>query len=1440
MRSTFAGLVVAVVLAHAAKANAQNPPVTVSVDALTSRKPISPLIYGVHFAGTADLLDMNATLNRLGGDGVGRYNYLKDIDNRGGNFFFLSFPYPYAGGPLTVGGLGDNFITKTKAGGAEPYLSMPMVGYVATTDVPRSVQFDFPISTCGAQTANDVDPMDPHPDAGNGCVAGGPGVGLCSPDHPLLPPLPALCDPISLGTKNVAAGGAFQQGWMQHVKDTFGPGASTGLRYWGLDNEPSLWHNVYWDVHYTPADTDEMRTKMIDYAARIKTVDPSALVLGPEEWGWDGFFYSGKDQQAIGQGTCGFDFALNPCPDRVAHEGKEYVAYLLDQMRQADAAALRRSLDFFTLHFYPQAGEFSQDTDVQNPGVEGLRNRSTRGLWDPNYINESYINDKVRLIPRMKDWVTYYPGTKIGLTEYDWGADGHISGATAEADLLGIFGREGLDMALKWNLPDPGSPVRNAFKMYRNYDGLKSTFGETSVSASVPNPDNLAAFAAQRSNGTLTIMVVNKITGTTPTTINLANFTPTGTAQVWQLTAANNITQLANIVFAGNSFTVPALPGRSITLFLVSGSSAAANALGIDHDVTVGGMVSDRFTWQDGNGQPRVAVLAHNDGQTGPGGTRGGELREFRYEAGGATRVVSASGTGASGFGYVVSHPNDPVNRCLGGDSSNFGHFITGTFSRVFEGSHHAIFRFQQNYPRLCATDATPPAPINLPVTIDWVFSTGHDNPLWAVTYDMNGIPVNKLEDDARGPYGELLFDGAASEGAHSQITGVGWGDRYKFASTTNPVTYNSAWTWNTPNTVPYVKLWTTAVSATMGTVQTQTIVQQDAGGYFGTDRWNTTSAGGNACAADGEFGGALAHLMPCSYNWPYQSINYSMGEAGGGDNDIGTNNTRLAWGTNFGFLGQSQYHTHGSSYWGGPLPDTTAPGWPRKSYSTYVVLGRHSDSPVEAQVTQVETVQNLTLTATIGSVVTTGPAGVNRVDTITYAPAGYNPVYGALTWNASGNLLDANIAVGSGTLKKPLLIIRNYTAALPTVKLGGVTLAADVDYFPSLRAAASELWITLNRDLSGPTNHLELVGAGGGTTTANLAITKTDGQTTAMPGQIVTYTIVVTNSGPDPVMWATVTDNLPASLTGAAWTCAPAGGGSCGAGASGNINDTVNLPMGATVTYTLTGTVSANPVTLTNTATITAPGGVTDPNLSNNSATDTDALLCFGEGVIVPDGRSTSSTLAGATTAWFGAVLRLGSSYSLEFTNTTGTTPPGTLTVYAGDDGCGNGASTAVTRDTTGLDPQTSTGMVRVSFRATSGDPHFRAKLFNSSVTTVPFSFRWSDTTMFSPAWSTNGTFDTFYSFQNTTNGTVTGTLTLLDTAGATLATFNNLVVPVGQTLSTNTSSLSVTRNRTGTAKFTHDGPPGAVLATAAIANFTISPAYVQPVKFQAARESR
>jgi hypothetical protein len=309
----------------------------------------------------------------------------------------------------------------------------------------------------------------------------------------------------------------------------------------------------------------ELRDRFIEYAARVRAIDPNALIAGPEEWGWSGYFYSGYDQQ------WGSKNGWSNLPDRAANGGVDYLPWVLDQLHRHDQGTGQKSIDIFTVHYYPQSGEYSTNVTT---AMQQRRNRSTRSLWDPNYRDESWIDDQVRLIPRLKQWVNqYYPGLQTGITEYNWGAENHINGATAQADIFGIFGREALDVATRWTTPDTGTPAFKAIQMYRNYDGAKSTFGDTSVAASVAHPDNLSAFAALRSNdGALTVMVVNKVSAAAPVAVALNNFSHRGIASVWQLTSANQIVHPADVSFSGTTLT-SSVPAQSITLFVLPPSS---------------------------------------------------------------------------------------------------------------------------------------------------------------------------------------------------------------------------------------------------------------------------------------------------------------------------------------------------------------------------------------------------------------------------------------------------------------------------------------------------------------------------------------------------------------------------------------------------------------------------------------------------------------------------------------------------------------------------------------------------------------------------------------------------------------------------------------------------------------------------------------------------
>ena len=519
--------------------------VTISVDASADRHPISPLIYGVAYGDAFTLADLNSPLNRQGGNPTTRYNWQVNADNRASDYFFESIQYN-----ATPGGHGDDFIAASKAAGAQAMLTIPMLGWVAKVGPGGETLSSFSIAKYGPQT--DHDPF--NVDFGNGILTNGLNVTGNDPND-----------------ADVPADSIFQMNWTQHLIATWGTSASGGLRYYLLDNEPSIWFAIHRDVHPVGPKMDEIRDKTIDYATRIKALDPSALVLGPEEWGWSGYFYSGFDQQYGSLNGFGF------LPDRAEHGGVDYLPYYLAQMQSASASAGKRLLDFFSVHFYPQSGEFSDDVSAS---MQLLRNRSTRSLWDPAYTDESWIADQVQLVPRMKSWVsTYYPNTPTALTEYNWGAEGHINGATAQADILGILGREGIDLATRWTTPDPSTPTYNAMKIYRNYDGSHSAFGQTNVRVTVPNPDQVSAFAAVRTpDGALTLMVVDKeLSGSRVLSIGLSGFSGNGPVQAWQLTATNTITRLADLSISANTIAAT-VPAQSITLFVVRPVAATGAA----------------------------------------------------------------------------------------------------------------------------------------------------------------------------------------------------------------------------------------------------------------------------------------------------------------------------------------------------------------------------------------------------------------------------------------------------------------------------------------------------------------------------------------------------------------------------------------------------------------------------------------------------------------------------------------------------------------------------------------------------------------------------------------------------------------------------------------------------------------------------------------------
>jgi hypothetical protein len=525
---------------------ATNGPMNITVNVQSNRHAISDLIYGVAFASSNQLKELNAPLNRSGGNPESRYNWALNAHNRAFDFYFESI----GDSPATAGAAGDDHVQASRNGGAEPMLTIPMLDWMPKLGAGRAKLASYATNKYGRQTDQDFTYF---PIAGNGISI--------TNNTPIT-----WNDP---NDANFLTNSLHQQGWLQHLTNRWGRSTNGGVRYYCMDNEHSIWHSTHRDVHPVGASMREVRDKFFDYAAKVKAVDPNARVAAPEEWGWSGFLYSGYDQQWSGKNN---DYNPAHFPDRGTNGGWDYLPWFLDQARQRATNTGQRLLDIFSVHFYPQGGEFLGDT---SPAMQARRNRSTRALWDTNYTDETWINAKVQLIPRLKQWVaTYYPGLQTGITEYNWGAENHMNGATAQADILGIFGREGLDLATRWTTPATSTPTYKAMKLFRNYDDNKSAFGDTSVSATTLNADLVSAFAAQRSSdGSLTLIMINKTNAVSPVVLDIRNFSPSGMAQRWVL-ETNAITRRSDVTLTTNVFNV-ILPPQSVSLWVFPPTAAS-------------------------------------------------------------------------------------------------------------------------------------------------------------------------------------------------------------------------------------------------------------------------------------------------------------------------------------------------------------------------------------------------------------------------------------------------------------------------------------------------------------------------------------------------------------------------------------------------------------------------------------------------------------------------------------------------------------------------------------------------------------------------------------------------------------------------------------------------------------------------------------------------
>ena len=355
----------------------------------------------------------------------------------------------------------------------------------------------------------------------------------------------------------------------------------------------------------------------------------------------------------------------------------------------------------------------------------------------------------------------------------------------------------------------------------------------------------------------------------------------------------------------------------------------------------------------------------------------------------------------------------------------------------------------------------------------------------------------------------------------------------------------------------------------------------------------------------------------------------------------------------------------------------------------------------------------NLSITKTDGlaSVYRGGPVGYSIVVTNngTYTVTGtvvdtLPATVTGMTWTcATAAPSFCGAASGAGNINTTVTLAAGASATYTLIN--GTLSAAASGNLVNTATVAVPAWLTDSVPANNTATDTDTINLN-----ANLGITKTDGLANINSGSPVTYTIVVSNAGPDASVGSIVTDTVPASITGVTWTCGAAtGGATCGAasGSGNSINTTANLPSASSVTYTVSGTLSpAATGTLSNTATVLTPAsGVSDPTdlartgAGNNSATDTTIINA------VPDLRIAKTHSGNFTVGVNGTYTLTASNAGSAATSGTITVVdnlPAGLTIAAIPTGTGWNCSTTVV----GSNTATCTSATVIAAGATSPNP--------------------------------------------------------------------------------------------------------------------------------------
>ena len=510
---------------------------------------IHPGIYGINALANAKgpyLAADSAMLgsDRMGGNRMTGYNWESNFSSAGSDWQNSSDSWMTQNPVATATGIGGavgSFVDRNISLGRQPIVQLQMAGYVAADG-------------SGAVTAVQA-----------------------APSSRWKTVVFAKGSPFTL-TPSVTDSVVYMDEEVNWLVSRFGRADQGGVPYYQLDNEPALWTSTHSRIHPQALSMKELLDNGEALSKAVKAVDPSAKVIGSESFG------------AMEMWSCGYSSQNSwvNCADWNTYKAKYgwAVSAYLGEMKIRSEAAGKRLIDVLGIHWYPEDKGDARinDGSVTNGGTAKdieARLQAPRSLWDTAYLENSWItgmtgNKPVAILGRtLKAIDTAWAGTRLAVTEYNYGGEHHWSGALAQADVLGVFGKLDLEAA---NLHTTFSgPIAAAFRLYRNFDGKGNGFGDTYVAADNPDSTVFSTYASldSKNSNLLHIVAINKSATAKPITLAL-------NGKVWQsavaygFSADSVIAKLADptgVTAAGFDYVLPA---TSATHFVVSTDAQVA------------------------------------------------------------------------------------------------------------------------------------------------------------------------------------------------------------------------------------------------------------------------------------------------------------------------------------------------------------------------------------------------------------------------------------------------------------------------------------------------------------------------------------------------------------------------------------------------------------------------------------------------------------------------------------------------------------------------------------------------------------------------------------------------------------------------------------------------------------------------------------------------